>query len=559
MKITIGQKILVGFGVVVALTIGVGWYGLSQLEGVKEVTARIVERDLRLFRLMGDVEVSQGDMEVLRERFLREYLLGRAGQAHEDPGIVQERWRQAREKTQELLTEQESACADYEKTAISPQRRSQWGKIRQNARETQEALKDVVAEAGLQFGLIHRGELSQFSARRGELTRLGQRFGEKIALGERLVREASEMGEAEAAASYEEAQFSILVTLIVVTLIGAASSLIIYRSITRPLATFMQFVERVGQGDLTQRAVVSGNGDELGRLGQGLNEMVAGLKEVAGQTRAATGNLNSAAAEILASTQQQAASAAEQVAAVQQTTTTVEEITQSGAQVSERARQVATASEATVTASQAGMQAVRDINRAMEAIREQAEAVAENIVALSERTQAVGEIVATVRDIAEQSNLLALNAAIEAAAAGEQGRSFSVVAGEMKNLADQARDATVQVRTILEEIQRGINSSVMLTEEAVKRVEGGRQQVGVAEGTIGQMAGSIQEGVQTFQQIVAAVNQQQIGFEQVTQALKNISLATEQTASGTRQLERAAADLNALGQQLQKAVERYRT
>ena len=104
------------------------------------------------------------------------------------------------------------------------------------------------------------------------------------------------------------------------------------------------------------------------------------------------------------------------------------------------------------------------------------EEVAENIVALSEKTQAVGEIIATVNDVAERSNLLALNAAIEAAAAGEQGNRFSVVANEMKNLADQAKDSTVQVRTILSDIQKGINSSVMLTEEAVKRVESGKQQ-----------------------------------------------------------------------------------
>jgi len=559
MNVTIGQKILIGFGVVVALTIGLGWYGLSKLAEVREITSAVVDRDFKAMESLREIGASRDAMKVLRERALNAHLLRRAGLTDQDPTPFQEAWFRDQERTQGMLAELEAFCAERERAGLSPQRGVQWGRLRQTVRETQEALKESAVENRLQFDLMRRGDLSQVIARREALERLRQTFDDRVDSGARLVQELLEGGKLLVASAHEEAKFSTLVALAVVVALGIAASLMIQRSIARPLATFMQFVERVGQGDLTGRAAVSGNGDELGRLGQGLNEMVAGLKEVAGQTRAVTGNLNSAAAEILASTQQQAASAAEQVAAVQQTTTTVEEITQSGAQVSERARQVATASEATVTASQAGMQAVRDINRAMEAIREQAEAVAENIVALSERTQAVGEIVATVRDIAEQSNLLALNAAIEAAAAGEQGRSFSVVAGEMKNLADQARDATVQVRTILEEIQRGINSSVMLTEEAVKRVEGGRQQVGVAEGTIGQMAGSIQEGVQTFQQIVAAVNQQQIGFEQVTQALKNISLATEQTASGTRQLERAAADLNALGQQLQKSVERYRT
>jgi len=343
-----------------------------------------------------------------------------------------------------------------------------------------------------------------------------------------------------------------LLAVVLVTVAG----LTIQRSITHPLKIFMQFVERIGQGDLTQQASVMSR-DELGVLARSLNQMALGLKGLASQTRTATENLNSATAEILASTQQQSAGTAEQSAAVQQTSATMQEVSQSGAQISEKAKQVAASAEATGAASKSGLNAVQSMTRAMDAIRDQAEAVAENVVSLSEKTQAVGEIIATVNDIAEQSNLLALNATIGAAAAGEQGRGFAVVASEMKNLADQAKAATVQVRSILGDIQKGINTSVMLTEEAVKRVESGKQQTDVAEQTIRHMAENIEMSVQAFQQIVAATNQQQIGFDQVAQALKNISITTDQTAGSTRQLEKAAANLNALGQQLKQSVERY--
>jgi methyl-accepting chemotaxis protein len=344
--------------------------------------------------------------------------------------------------------------------------------------------------------------------------------------------------------------------LLVVALVSGAG-ILIQRSITRPLATFMRFVAGVGDGDLTQQAKNSSGRDELGELGQCLNQMVIGLKDVASQTRLAAQNLNSASAEILASTQQQAAGTGEQSAAIQQTTTTMEEVTQSGTQISERAKQVAAAAEATSTASHAGLQAVQNTTRTMEGIREQAEAVAENVLTLSEKTQAIGEIIATVNDVAEQSHLLALNAAIEAAAAGEHGRSFAVIANEVKNLADQSREATVQVRSILGDIQKGINTSVMLTEEAVKRVETGKQQADVADRTIREMSQSIQASVQAFQQIVAGSNQQQIGFTQVMQAVRDIGEASKQSAGGTRQLEKSAMNLTALAQQLQKTVERY--
>ncbi len=327
--------------------------------------------------------------------------------------------------------------------------------------------------------------------------------------------------------------------------------------IAAPVENLTAALSKIADGDLRQSALPVAASDEVGQATKAFNSMLASIKDMTGQTRSATQNITSATAEILASTQEQAASTAEQAAAVQQTTATVEEINQSGNQVSERAKQVAASAEAASATSNSGIQAVQSANRTMDAIREQAEAVAENIVTLSEKTQTVGEIVATVNDIAEQSNLLALNAAIEAAAAGEHGRRFSVVAAELKNLADQSKAATVQVRTILGDIQKGINTSVMLTEETVKRVELGKQQSDVAERTIRQMAESTVGSVQAFQQIVAATNQQQIGFEQVTQALKNIRVASQQTAAGTQQMEKAAANLNALGQQLFKSVERY--
>jgi methyl-accepting chemotaxis protein len=360
----------------------------------------------------------------------------------------------------------------------------------------------------------------------------------------------------EAQLTAENAKSTILIGSLVSFVLLSAVGFFITRSITRPLRQFMLFVELVGKGDLTKKAANS-TSDELGQLGHTLNQMVDGLKDVANQTRTAAENLNSASAEMMASTQQQAGSTSQQARAVQETTATVDEISQAGTQISEKARKVATTAEATASTSVAGLQAVQDTNRTMESIREQAEAVAENVVTLSEKTQAVGEIIATVNDIAEQSNLLALNAAIEAAAAGEQGRSFSVVANEIKNLADQAKQATIQVRSILGEIQKGINSSVMLTEEAVKRVDSGKQQAEVTEKTIRQMSDGIQESIHAFQQIVASTNQQQIGLEQVSQAMKNIRQATEQTASGTTQLEKATVNINALGQQLRKAVERY--
>jgi methyl-accepting chemotaxis protein len=344
-----------------------------------------------------------------------------------------------------------------------------------------------------------------------------------------------------------------LVTLLICAGIGTA----INRMIVRPLVDVMAFVERVGTGDLTGRAAAVGR-DEIGRLGTTLNAMVAALSDLARTNRSATTDLTAAATEIRASAQQQAASVEEQFAAVQETAATVDEITHSGAQITKRASEVIATAQATAKTSRQGLRAVADTAQAMDAIREQAEAVAGNIVTLSEKTQAIGEIIETVNDVSERTHLLALNAAIEAAAAGENGRSFAVVASEMKLLADQAKAATTQVRGLLGEIQRGINTSVMLTEEAVKRAATGKARSDTTQRTIEEITARVEEGVQTFQQIVASTNQQQLGIEQVMGALQNIRQASQQTAAGTREVEAASANLTELAQALMALAERYR-
>ncbi|MGY2047737.1 methyl-accepting chemotaxis protein [Methylobacterium sp. JK268] len=343
-----------------------------------------------------------------------------------------------------------------------------------------------------------------------------------------------------------------LLTLLICLAIGIA----INRIIVRPIGGVVRFVERVGTGDLTGRVATAGR-NEVGRLGTTLNAMVAGLADLARTNRSATNNLNAAAAEIRASAQQQAASVEEQFAAVQETAATVDEIAHSGVQITKRAQEVIATAQATAQTARAGLQAAADTAEAMDGIREQGEAVAGNIVSLSEKTQAIGEIIATVNDISERTHLLALNAAIEAAAAGEAGRSFAVVAAEMKGLADQAKEATGQVRALLGEIQRGVNTSVMLTEEAVKRAGAGKERTDATVRTIEEMAARAEEGAQTFQQIVASTNQQQLGIEQVMGALQNIRQASQQTAAGTRQVEMAAANLSELARELLALADRY--
>jgi len=340
--------------------------------------------------------------------------------------------------------------------------------------------------------------------------------------------------------------------------IGLAATWLIGRSISGPLGEAVRLARAIEDGDLSARPIPVLSGDEVGTLMGALNRMLTSLRKVTQETREAADRLRREVAQIVTAVQEQASSTKQQAAAVQEITSTVEEISQSAEQVSGMAREVGGAAEEAATSGRSGLQAVLDTTAAMEAIRAQAESVAETVVMLSERTQAVGEIIATVNEIAEQSNLVALNAAIEAADAGDQGRRFAVVAGEVKALADQAKQATKQVRLILEQTQKGINTSVMLTEEALKRVSLGREKTSGAEAAIRRMAASIQDNADSFQQVVAATGQQQIGLEQIAQGLHQIRQASLQTATSTDQLARTSGTLGSLADALARTMEQYR-
>ena len=275
------------------------------------------------------------------------------------------------------------------------------------------------------------------------------------------------------------------------------------------------------------------------------------------ETQQTVHELSTAAAEMLAVTTQQMSGASEQSAAISQTTTTVEEVRAISEQAVARAQEVVDASQRTVDVSRAGESAVKENIAEMAHIKDRVGSIAENILALSEQTQQIGEIIATVNDIAVQSNMLALNASVEAARAGEHGKGFAVVAAEVRNLAQQSRHATAQVKAILSDVQNGIDMTVTSTEEGTKVVDSGVRLAAETQAVIEQLTRVIDESAQAATQLVAGGQQQASGVEQIALAMQSIHQATQQSLASTRQMEKTAQDLNGLSSRLTETVEQY--
>jgi methyl-accepting chemotaxis protein len=219
---------------------------------------------------------------------------------------------------------------------------------------------------------------------------------------------------------------------------------------------YTAYLNDFARGNLSRRITLRPNGqgqnDPLLVLDSNIKEMAANLQNMIGQIHDAANSLATASSEILSATTQQASGAIEQSAAISQTTTTVEEVKIIAEQSSRRAQEVTGVAQRTIEVSRAGQTAVQQSIESMAQIKVRVEGIAENIMALSKQTQQIGAIITTVNDIAAQSNMLALNASVEAARAGEHGKGFAVVAVEVRNLAEQSHQATAQVRTILAQI-----------------------------------------------------------------------------------------------------------
>jgi methyl-accepting chemotaxis protein len=324
-------------------------------------------------------------------------------------------------------------------------------------------------------------------------------------------------------------------------------------TLQRAVAEFGDLAARVAGGNLTVRASVSED-SELGRLGQSLNLMIESLARMVAEIRAAAGSVASASAEILAATSQQVSVIAEEATAVRQTATTITEVKQTAEMTTRKTRSVSELAQRMATTAEDGQHSVEESVVGSEEAKVRMEALAERILSFSMQAEAIAEINATVSEIAGQSNLLAVNAGIEAAKAGEAGRGFAVVAAEVKGLAERCKEATVQVRRIVSEIQKSAQATVIAAEQGVKAAEAGAGTARRSGDAIAALAQSVNEASQAAQQIMATAEQQESGMDQISIAMRDIEQSSAQTVATMRQVETAAKNLDELARNLTSII-----
>ncbi len=324
-----------------------------------------------------------------------------------------------------------------------------------------------------------------------------------------------------------------------------------------PLDSVVDSVKLATQGEIGHKAVVQSD-DEFGTLAKSYNQMLDLIVYLITQTQESSRRLAQSSSEILSATEQQASGAAEQAASISQTTATMEELAATYRQIADNADSVVRMAEATLGSAESGRQAVANTLAAMDSIKSRAQSSANKILALGERSQQIGQVLAIINNIADQTKILALNAAIEAARAGEAGKGFSVVAIEIRKLAESVVDSTGEISTIMTEIQKAANDLVISTEQELKQVSEGVELGNVTGDSLEQILDMIEQTTSSAKEISVATQQQRTATEQVVKAMKEVALVAQQTAAGTKQVASSAEGLAAMARDSSQVGQAFR-
>lgn len=292
------------------------------------------------------------------------------------------------------------------------------------------------------------------------------------------------------------AAFNLFMGIGVLLILVIVVFLVLQNQVAKPLKQLINATNQIAEGDYNI-SLEDNRQDELGRLAQSFNIMAG---EIASRSR-----------ELQSALEQQAIS-------VQEATTTMDELLASSRISAEQAEAAAAGAKQVLFLIE-GNEENAAIN-GKSSLREKVAQLAQEILRLSDQTRQIGTISTLVSDLANQTNMLALNAAVEAARAGEHGKGFNVIATEIRKVADQSKGSAQKINALVRDIQTATNSTVMVTEEGKKNVEG--------------VVDAVHNITLNSQQISLNANQQAIAISQVVQAMNHLNKVASQYLKNSR-------------------------
>ena len=535
-KWNLRQRILVSFGIILALLVVMAAIAYSRLSAIEEDT----------HTLQGDSLLGLSTVSDLRSAFDENYIvMERLVFIDPDSESIK------RDETRIAETNQaiDQIAQVYKKTLVDDGEWAHFNNIKAALDQYNSAQQAVL----MQLASSKTAAIVSFNA----LSPIWE-TGDKL-IAERLVHESQ--GSSDETASILKSASEAKIVLVAAVLTALAAALItgyfLLRAITVPMSRVVDTLDVMRTGDLTQRLDINRT-DEFGTLAAGFNRMTDELTTLVGQAQQSSIQVTTSVAEIAATSKEQQASASETAATTTEIGATSREIFATSRDLVRTMSEVSAVSEQTALLAGTSQGGLIQMEETMRHVAEAAGSVNAKLAILNEKASNINQVVATITKVADQTNLLSLNAAIEAEKAGEYGRGFAVVATEIRRLADQTAVATYDIEQTVREIQSAVSAGVMGMDKFAEEVRRGMLDVQQVGGQLSHIIHQVQTLAPRFQAVNEGMQMQATGAEQINQALTQLSQAAQQTVESLRQSSQAIGDLAAVASGLRVGVSRFK-
>jgi methyl-accepting chemotaxis protein len=491
MSLSIGQRLILAFSLLICALVTIGWVGLEKMNVINDNLEQVVSKRWAKIKLTDEaLGRVQSNLRLTLMIFLVE---DRA----EIDRLIAEQEENRREITA-LSAKIEDGLDDKARSLMSHVKdtRAQWVSSFTRARSLMLEGKRTEAIA------VVTNEMTQ---RLLENRRAWDAFVEYQSA---QMTSAAEQG----ASTYSEARRFVSAVILVVALAAILIALLVTRSITQPILGVVGVAEKLAEGDLRQTIKVTAH-DETGRLQSAFQQMYEKLANIIGEVRSGSNALSIAASQVSTTAQELSQGTSEQAASIEETTASLEEMS---ASISRNAESSRAMEQMAVQGSQDADESGRSVKETLEAMR------------------IIAEKISVVEEIAYQTNLLALNAAIEAARAGDHGRGFAVVASEVRKLAERSQSAAQEISTLA-------GSSVKIAERSGKLLT--------------ELVPSIRRTSDLVQEVAASSREQSVGVEQINKAVMRFDQVTQRNAAAAEELASTAEELASQAEALQQLME----
>ncbi len=548
----IGTRLGLGFGILLILMMVVGLYGIQSVRGLHE------EIDLLVEDRMVKVEQANAliDQINLVARAIRNLIIddNKDNQATELQRIADAR------KTASGLLEQLEKTIKQEKGAalvkkITIEIRPTFG------RHLEAIIGFIKEDQNLKAKTILLGEYRQVQAAYFKTVE------ELIAFQTELAKKAGEEAEHDA----NNAMRLIGILLIAALVLSVVLAVLIVRSITRPVQMASALAETMAKGDFTTKLALDQK-DEVGQMAKSLNSMVGQLGTMIRQIIDGVNRLTASSSDLAAVSKQLSSNAKETsdkaatvAAATEEMSTNIQSVSAAMEQSTSNVNMVASSTEEmTATVSEIAQNAEKARAISEGAVKQSRQA-SEKMAALGESARKIGRVTETITEISEQTNLLALNATIEAARAGDAGKGFAVVANEIKELARQTAEATVDIKNQIGDMQQTTAASVADIEkiseiivEINNVINGIATAVEEQSAASSEIAGNISQASQGIAEVNENVAQSTVVIADITRDIAGINQQSAQVGDGSGQVQQSAQGLAELAAQLEQLVRQFK-